>query len=145
MTTKTASATGLFEEAFQNLRKAAESNIEMQQELFRKWNSNWPGFPQPQGEWQERVQKFQKGWAKTVKELLSRHREVLDEQYGLALSSLEEAFRAGQASDPQDFMKRCESLCRKNLEVMRESSELQVKELQEALSKWTELVGKSTS
>jgi mevalonate kinase len=128
---------------FDNLRKVAESNIEMQQEVFRKWSAGWPGFPQPQSAWLERVQKFQKAWAKTVKELLGKHREVLDEHYRLAIDSLEEAFRALQSSDPEEYGKRCEALCRKNLEVLREAGELQAKELQEALNKWTELAAKS--
>jgi hypothetical protein len=145
MTTETESVQNVFEQVFDNLRKTAESNIEMQQELFRQWGANWPGFPQPQNAWVERVQKFQKTWAKTIKELLSKHREVLDEQYGLSLDSLEEAFRVAQSSDPEEYAKRCESLCRKSLEVMRESGELQTKELQEALSKWTELATKSAT
>jgi len=145
MRTQTAPVTGLFEQAIENFRKLAESNIEMQQEMFQKWGSNWPGMPQPQGDWAERVQKFQKAWSKTVKELLARHREVLDEQYDLAVSSLEEAFRLAQSSDPQECAKRCESLYRKSLTVVREAGELQMKELQEALSKWTELAGKSAT
>jgi len=145
MTTETESVTGLFEQAFDNLRKAAESNIEAQQEIFRKWNTSWPGFPQPQSAWVERVQKFQKAWGKTVKELLSRHREVLDEQYGLAQESLEEAFRAAQAADPQEYVKKCESLCRKSLDVLRETGDLQAKELQDALNKWTDLAAKSAN
>src|ERR1051326_9186085 len=100
MTTQTESVQNVFEQVFDNLRKTAESNIEMQQELFRQWGANWPGFPQPQNAWLERVQKFQKSWAKTVKEVLAKHREVANEQYGLALDSLEEAFRVAQSSDP---------------------------------------------
>lgn len=145
MTTETESVTGLFEQAFDNVRKAAESNVEMQQEMFRKWNTSWPGFPQPQTAWVERLQKFQKAWAKTAKELLSRHREVLDEQYGLAQQSLEEAFKLAQASDPEEGGKRCEALCRKSLEVLRETGELHVKELQDALNKWAELAAKSAN
>jgi hypothetical protein len=145
MTAQTESVQSVFEQAFDNLRKTAESQIEMQQELFRQWGANWPGFPQPQNAWVERVQKFQKAWAKTVKELLSKHREVLDEQYDLALNSLEEAFRVAQSSDPEEYAKRCENLCRKSLDVLREAGELQTKELQEALSKWTELATKSAS
>lgn len=146
MSTQTESVTGVFEQAFDNLRKAAESNIEMQQEMFRKWSSGWPGFPQqPQNAWLERVQKFQKDWGKTVKDVLTRHREVLDEQYGLAMESLEEAFKVAQSSDPQEWAKRCEKLCRKSLDVMREVSEMQAKELQDALSKWAELASKSAS
>jgi hypothetical protein len=78
-----------------------------------------------------------------VKELLSKHREVADEQYGLAFDSLEEAFRVAQSSDPEEYAKRCETLCRKSLEIMRDAGELQAKELQEALNKWTELAAKS--
>lgn len=145
MTTETESVTGLFEQVFDNLRKTAESNIEMQQELFRQWAANWPGFPQPQNAWVERAQKFQKDWAKTVKELLAKHREVLDEQYRLATESLDEAFRVAQSTDPEEFAKRCEALCRKSLETLREAGELQVKETQEALNKWIGLAVKSAN
>jgi hypothetical protein len=145
MATQTESVTNVFEQAFDSLRKTAEANLEMQQEFFRQWSSSWPGFPQPQNAWVERVQKFQKEWAKTVKELLSKHREILDEQYRLALDSLDEAFRVVQSSDPQEYAKRCESLCKKALEVMREAGELQVKETQEALNKWISLAVKAAS
>jgi hypothetical protein len=144
MATQTESAKNLFEEAFDNLRKAAESNIEMQQELFRQWSAKWPGFPQPQSAWLEKAQKFQKEWAKTVKDLLEKHREILDEQYEAAVQSLDEAFRVAQAADPQEFAGRCEALCRKSLEAMREVGEMQAKETQEALSKWVSLLTKSS-
>src|SRR3990172_4173037 len=127
MATQTQSISSVFEQAFDSVRKTAEANVEMQQELFRQWGANWPGFPQPQNAWVERVQKYQKEWAKTVKELLSKHREILDEQYRLALESLDEAFRVVQSADPQEYAKRCEALCKKSLEVMREAGELQVK------------------
>ena len=139
------SVTSLFEQVFDHLRKTAESNIEMQQELFRQWGANWPGFPQQETAWLERAQKFQKDWAKTVKELLSKHRETLDEQYRVVIDSLEEAFRVAQSSDPQEYAKRCESLCRKSLEALREAGEVQVKETQDALNKWVALAVKAAS
>ncbi len=145
MTTETESVQNVFEQVFDNLRKTTESNIEMQQELIRQWGANWPGLPQPQNAWIEKVQKFQKAWAKTVKELLSKHREVLDEQFDLAVESLDEAFRVARSSDAEEYAKRCEGLCKKSLEVMREAGELQAKELQEALSKWAELATKSAT
>lgn len=145
MTTQTETISNVFERVFESMRKAAEANLEMQQELFRQWGASWPGFPPPQTTWLERAQKFQKEWAKTVKELLSRHREVLDEQYNLALESLDEAFRVLQSTDPQEYAKRCEALCRKSLDVMREAGELQVKETQEALNKLVALAVKATS
>jgi hypothetical protein len=143
MPTQTESVTNVFEQAFDSLRKTAEANLEMQQELFRQWGANWPGVPQPQNAWVERAQKFQKEWAKTVKDVLSKHREILDEQYRLALESLDEAFRVAQSSDPQEYAKRCETLCKKSLELMRDAGELQVKEAQEAISKWVSLAVKA--
>ena len=65
MATQTESVSNVFEQVFDNLRKTADSNIEMQQELFRQWGANWPGFPQPENAWLDRVQKFQKEWTKT--------------------------------------------------------------------------------
>ena len=143
--TETESVTSVFDQVFDHLRKTAESNIQMQQELFRQWGANWPGFPQQETAWLERAQKFQKEWAKTVKELLSKHRETLDEQYRLAIDSLEEAFRVAQSSDPQEYAKRCEALCRKSLEALREAGEVQVKETQDALNKWIALAVKAAS
>lgn len=143
MATQTESVTNVFEQVFDSLRKTAESNIEMQQEMFRQWYSRWPGFPEPQSAWVERAQKFQKEWANTVKDLLTKHREVLDEEYRLATESLEEAFRLAESSDPQDFAKRCETVCRKSLKAVREAGELQLKETQEALNKWIGLAMKS--
>ena len=145
MATETKSVKSLFEEVFDNVQKTAQANIEMQQELFRKWAAGWPGMPQPQTAWVEKTKQFQKDWAKTVKELLNKHREVFDERYQLAVDSLDEAFRVAQSSDPQEYAKRCEALCRKTLDVWRETSELQAKEFQTALSKWIELVTKSAS
>ncbi len=145
MDTQTKPVSNVFEQAFDSLRKTAEANIEMQQELFRQWGANWPGFPQPQNAWVERAQKFQKDWAKTVKEMLGKHREILDEQHRLALESLDEAFRVVQSADPEEYVKRCEELCKKSLEVMREVGELQVKETQEALSKLIGLGVKAAS
>jgi len=143
MATQTESVSNVFEQVFDSLRKTAESNIEMQQEMFRQWYSRWPGFPEPQSAWVERAQKFQKEWANTVKDLLTKHREVLDEEYRLATESLEEAFRLAESSDPQDFAKRCETVCRKSLKAVREAGELQLKETQEALNKWIGLAMKS--
>jgi hypothetical protein len=145
MTAQVESVANVFDQVFDHLRKTAEANIEMQQELFRQWGANWPGFPQPQTAWLERAQKFQKEWAKTVRELLNKHREALDEQYRLAMDALEEAFRVAQASDPQEYAKRCESLCRKSFEALREAGELQVKETQEALNKWVALAMKTAN
>ena len=126
----------VFEQVFDNLRKTAESNIEMQQELFRQWGANWPGFPQQENAWLDRVQKFQKEWSKTFTELVNKHRKLLDDQYRMAIDALKEAFRVDRVIRSAGVPARCEELCRKSLELMREAGELQIKETQEALNRW---------
>ena len=145
MATHTESKNNVFDAVVESLRKAAEANVEMQQEMFRQWNVTWPGLPQPPGDWTTKLQKFQKEWAKTAKELVAKHRETFDEQYELASESLEEAFRAAQSSDPQEFADRCQAVCRKTLEALRDIGELQVKETHEALNKCISLAVKSAS
>jgi hypothetical protein len=146
MAAQTESNQSAFQDVFDSLRKTAEMNLKVQQEVLRQWTEHWPGFPKPQGEaWLEKVRKFQKEWAKTAKELIAKHREILDEQYELAAGSLEEAFRVAQASDPQEFAARCEAVCRKSLHVVREAGELQLKETQEALNKWISLAVKTAN
>jgi hypothetical protein len=141
----TQTSTDLYGTVLQNMRNAAEANVKLQQDMFRQWSTLWPGFPSPQSAWLEKVRDFQHQWANTVSDLARKHREVLDKQYQAALESLEEALRLGESSNPEEFRKRTEQLCRKTLDCMREVSETQMKEFQEAASKWTELATKAGS
>lgn len=135
--------TDLYGDVLQHIRNAAEANVKLQQDMLRQWTSMWPGFSSPQSGWHEKVRDFQHQWADTVSDLARKHRDVLDKQYQATLESLDEALRLGEASNPEEFRKRTEQLCRKTLDCMREVSETQFKEFQEAVSKWTELATKS--
>ena len=46
---------------------------------------------------------------------------------------------------PEEYRRRFEQLCRKTLECMRESTETQLKEFQDVVTKWTELVTQATT
>ena len=141
----TETATNLYEEVFQNVRKAAETSLSMQQDLFQQWSRLWPGFPSPQSVWFDKVRDFQRQWGNTISDLARKHRDTLDRQYQAALESLEEALRVSESSNPEEFRKRVEQLCRKTLDCMREVSEAQMREFQDAMSKWSELATKTTS
>lgn len=135
----------VYEKVLQNMRQAAETNIKMQQEMFRQWSSLWPGFPTPQAVWLDKVRDFQKQWSNTVSDLSRKHHEVVDRQYQSALESLEEALRVSESSNPEEFRQRTEQLCRKTLDCMREVSETQMNEFREAVNKWSELITKAGS
>ena len=134
--------TNPYEVALGNMRKAAEVNLKMQQDLFQQWTTMWPGLPTPQSVWIDKVRDFQRQWSNAVSDLARKHRNTFDRQYQAALESLDEALRAGEASTPEEFRKRSEQLCRKSLECMKDASEAQMKEFQEAMDKWVELVTK---
>jgi len=143
MTTDTSS--NVYEQALENIRKAAESSLKMQQDAFQQWNILWPGFSSPQAAWTDKLRDFQHQWTSAVSELAHRHRNTLDRQYQAALESLEDALRATESSNPEEYRKRIEQFCRKSLDCMREASEAQMSEYQEAMQKLSELVGKTGS
>lgn len=142
MTTQTDSISSVFEEVFDNLRKAADANIQMQQEFFRQWGTKWPGLPATENAWLERLQKFHNDWDKTCSDLVTKHRKLVDDEYRLAIDGLKEAFHVVESEDPQEYRERCEALCRKSIEVVREIGELQLKETQDALNRWAALAVK---
>ena len=140
MNTKT--ETNVYEQVLDNMKKAAETNLKMQQDAIQQWAALWPGFPTPQSMWIDKIRDFQKQWSNTVSELAHQHRNTLDRQYQAAIESLEEALRVGESSNPEEFRKRTEQFFRKSLECMREATEAQLKEYQEAMNKLSEVFTK---
>jgi hypothetical protein len=139
---ETMTASPVFEEFFQNIRKAAEANLKLQQEAYSQWTSLWPGIPTPQNAWINQLQGFRKQWTQTISDLARKHREVVERQYQAALESLDAALNISDASTPEEFRRRSEQLCRKTLDCMREMTESQIRGFQEAITKWTDLFAK---
>ena len=139
----TDTSTHVYEEVLDNMKKAAEANLKMQQDVFQQWTKMWPGFPSPQTMWIDKMRDFQRQWANTISDLARKHRDTFDRQYQAALESLEEALRLGETSNPEEFRKRTEQLCRKALDCIREVSEAQMNEFQDAMNKWSELATKA--
>jgi len=133
----------VFEEMFQNVRKATEATLKMQQDVLSQWSSLWPGMPTPQSAWINQIQQFRTKFAETVSELARKHRDVIDRQYIAAVESLEAALSVNDASTPEEFRRKSEQFCRKTLDCMREMAETQVQVIQGAVTKWTDLVAKT--
>lgn len=133
------------DDVMKNVRNAAETHLKMQREMFQTWLTLWPQLPASQSAWFDKVQDFQKQWTHTVSDLARKHREVMDRQYQSALESLEEGLRVVESKNPEEFRKRSEQLCRKTLNCLREISEAQIKEFQEAVVKWGETATRAVS
>jgi hypothetical protein len=141
--TKERKSSAVFEEVFQNIRKAAETGIKMQQEMLSQWSVLWPGVPTPQSAWLNQVQQFRTKFMSTVADLARKHGDVIDRQYRAALESLDAALEATEASTPEEARRKTEHLCRKTLDCMREMTETQIREFQDAITKWTDLLAKT--
>ena len=141
---ETATKSPVFDEVFQNVRKATEASLKMQQEMFSQWSSLWPGLPTPQSAWVDKVKDFRTQWKKTVSELARKHGEVMERQYQAATESLDAALNVTDASNPEEFRRRTEQFCRKTLDCVREVSESQIREFQEAVTKMTDLMTKAS-
>jgi DNA anti-recombination protein RmuC len=133
----------VFEEVFQNLRKVTEANLKMQQELFSQWTSMWPGLPTPQSAWMDKMRQFRTKYVNTISEMAKEHKKVVDAQYTSALESLDAALNVTEATSPEELRRKTEQLCRKSLDCMREMSESQIRELQESVTKLTDLLAKA--
>src|SRR5262245_11581914 len=134
----------MFEQVFENLRKATEASIQMQQDLFTKWASLWPGVPTSLPA-SEPFSRFQKKWAETVGELVKKQRETLETRFSAGLRNIEEAFHLPEARDPEELRARAIELWRKSFECLRQFAEAQARDFQSAVAKWSELVGKGAA
>ncbi len=135
----------MFEEVFENLRKATETTVQAQQEMFRKWVGLWAGVPPSPSAWGEQVQKFQKKWNQTVAELLKKQRASLEAQFSAGLRNIEETFHLATAKDPEEFRAKTLELWSKTFDYLRQTAEAQLRDFQTAMEKWTEIVTKNVA
>jgi ribosome-associated toxin RatA of RatAB toxin-antitoxin module len=140
----------MIDQVFDNFRKASETTMQMQQELFKQWTSQWataaptlPGVPTDPAAWGQQLQTFQKRWLETLTEMMNKHRESLDAQYKAGIRAIEESFRVNEAKTPDDYRRMTEELWRKGFESLKSSTEAQVRDFQAAAQKWCDLVAKA--
>jgi hypothetical protein len=145
MNAQTEAASKVFEQVIESFRKTAETSLAAQRELYQLWQNNWPGIGQSQTPWLDQMRQFQRSWSDTALDLTRKHRDTLDRQYQAGIDALEEAFSLSESSDLETFRKRAEELCRKNLDCLKEVSEAQIREFQNATTKWVDMMTKDVS
>lgn len=140
----------MFEQILDNYRKAAESTMQFQQTMMRNWTSQWPqmpglGLPNPGAAWMEQVHAAQRKWGETVVGMLDKHRETLDAQYRAGIRIIDDAFRTGEAKDPEQFRRLTEELWRHSFEALKSVTEDQIRECQSVMKKWFDLVSQGAN
>ena len=137
----------MLDQVFDNFRKASESSLQMQQELFKQWMSHWPAIPTSAssagGAMAEQAQSVQKRWLENATEMMNKHRESLDSQYKAGIRAIEDAFRVTEAKSPEDYRRMTEELWRKSFDTLKSSAETQIRDFQAAVEKWFEMLAKA--
>jgi hypothetical protein len=125
----------MFERVFEGFRKASESSLQMQQDLFKNWSQQWFAAPSnAAGASTEWKQTFQKRSLELVIDMLNKHREALDSTYRSGIQMIEQTLRASEAKSPDDYRRTVEELGRRLFETFKDQSETQFREFQ----RWAE-------
>jgi len=135
----------MFEQVFESLRTATTTSIQMQQEMFNKWASFWPGVASFAAGGTDQVQKAKKKWVELTTDMVKKQRETLEAQFNAGLKHIEESFRLAKAKDPEELRAKTVELWQKSVECMRQMYEAQLRDFQGAVVKWTELMTKGAA
>ena len=119
----------MLDQLFDTFRKASESSLHMQQDMFKYWTQQWSGASNAgtTGEWS-------KNYQKQVVDLLNKQREALDSAFKAGIQLIEQTFRASEAKSPEDYRRTMEDLWRSLIDTFKTQTETQVREFQ----KWSE-------
>jgi hypothetical protein len=134
----------MFDPMFDNLRKATEMTVQMQQEMLKKWTTLCPN-PLSAAGWPEQVQKFQKKWAELVEETLNKQREVIEAQCNAGLKNLESAFELADAKDFEQLRRKTIELWQRSFDSLRQTFEGQLRSYHSAMGKWMEVMTKGAA
>jgi hypothetical protein len=123
----------MLDQVMESFRKASESSLQMQQDIFKRWTQQWFSSPSngASAEWSGSAQRRSIDLAI---EALNKHRESLEASYRSSIQVLEQAFRVTEARSPEDCRRMVEDLWRNVLNTMKEQSENQFREMM----RWTE-------
>ena len=137
----------MFDQVLDSFRKISESTIQMQQEFYKQWMSQWPAAAMMNpastgGGVSEQAQSLQRRWMDSITELMNKQREVLDAQYRTGIQAIQDAFRATEAKSPEEYRRLTEDLWRKTFETLKSTAEAQMRDYQSAVTKWLEMVSK---
>jgi len=130
----------MFDQLIDGVRKASESSLQMQQEMFKNWTKLFSGQAGANGAPAEWGRASQKRWAELCVEMLNRHREALDSTYKSGIQIIEEAFQVTEAKSPDDSRRMVEDLWRKLFDLQKSQSESQFRDFQTFYEKSAALV-----
>ena len=117
----------MFDLLIESFRKASESSMQVPMDMIKNLTQQ---MPTASGAGMEFSKTFQKRWAELALESLNKQRESLDSAYRTGIQLIEQALRVSDVKSSAEYQKIVEELWRKLLDVYKEQSEGQVRDLQ---------------
>jgi len=117
----------MFDLLFESFRKASESSMQVPMDMIKNLTQQMPN---ASGAGMEFSKTLQKRWAELAIESMNKHRESLDSTYRTGIQLMEQALRVSDVKSSAEYQKIVEELWRKLLDVYKEQSEGQVRDLQ---------------
>src|SRR6185369_11724159 len=105
----------MLDQLMETFRKASESSVQMQQDLFRHWAQQWASTPGAAAPSNEAAKNLQRRWI----ELLDKQRESLDVACKAGIRMIEQSFRTSDAKSPEDHRRLVEDLWRTLFETFK--------------------------
>ena len=128
----------MFDQLFENFRRASESSLQTQQEMFKQWAQQWPS-PSLNGGGggaSDQARAIQKRWKEVATNALQEHHEVVDASYRSGIQVIEQAFRISEAKSPEDHRRLMEDLWRKTSEIFKQQGEAQLRQFKKVAEQW---------
>jgi len=135
----------MFDQLFETFRKASESSLQAQQDIFKQWAQQWPTNPLASSGTSTDWADIQKRWLESTKEAVSKHRALVDSTYRSGIEVIEHAFKVSEAKSPEDYRRLVEELWRKLSDTFKAQSETQLRDIQTATEKWLDKTRNATS
>lgn len=120
----------MFDQLIDGVRKASESSLQMQQEMFKQWTRMFAAPVQDAGTQAEWGRASQKRWAELAVEMLNRHREALDSAYRSGIQLIEQTYNLADAKSADDYRRNVDELWRKLFDLQKQQSESQMRDFQ---------------
>jgi hypothetical protein len=129
------------DQMFDTFRKASESWVKMQQDLFQtSAPSSFFAAPQGAGVAPEWARNAQKKCIDLAAEILERQRESVDALFKSSINLLQQTSQISEAKSSEDYRRAAEDLWRKWFESVKSHSETQFRDVQTFAGKSLEIV-----
>lgn len=125
----------MFDQMLDGFRKATESSLQFQQEVFKQLTQQWmsaqPNLGSASADW---TRPIQKRWMELTIEMLNKHRTSLDAMYSSGIQAIEQSFRITEAKSTDDYRRIVDELWHRLFDTLKGQMENQFRDFQ----RWSE-------